>query len=268
MLLILWEALHFSPALLLASAMLLLLAVLGKNRDDAVVYLLTIWAIPIFTWLLVFKGVVPTAGHSFLWLVPAGMILSAVSSQYLHAGYRGVFTVASTFLMCMTVVTVPVDGLLQRNDPMPERLILSLTAAPDTIRHIKPGEQLQELKQIAAYLNEQQPGRNTMVDASTGSGILFLLNQPNSLMLATNYNLRTILTDTTNHIDQILVPAPTTDAGGRSEILKQYPYLYERGAPWARLEKEFDGPSRWRLFEVINPARQKEIVKYNDLLTR
>jgi hypothetical protein len=53
------------------------------------------------------------------------------------------------------------------------------------------------------------------------------------------------------HVDLIFVPRPTFDALGRSDVLRAHPLLYERGATWARLEREFTGGREWRAYRVL-----------------
>ncbi|MBI3684037.1 MAG: hypothetical protein HY235_27000, partial [Acidobacteria bacterium] len=73
------------------------------------------------------------------------------------------------------------------------------------------------------------------------------------LVITTDQDFQQRLRSLSTSVDQVLVPFPSFDALGRSDVLNDYPDLYRGGEPWAELVREFPGPIGWRLYRIKRP---------------
>lgn len=247
------QILSLAPLVLPASIALLLVAIWRRRWADLTL-LFVAWSILAFTFLIALRGLLPPWSRYFFWMVPAGVVVAAATYRACPHGWpRGVAALAAAGLLLVPAVGLPAQawGVIQQ--PMPQRLFASLLVAPETAQYAGEGGQLDEFVEMARFLNGQPQGTTTMIDASVGSGIVFFLDRPQDLVLTTDKDFFSILHQPVGQVEQILVPFPSFDARGRSEVLKAYPTLYDEGAPWAQLVREFPGPGAWRLFRVVEP---------------
>ncbi len=242
--------------LLLPASLLLIVFVIWRRRWSDLAYLALAWSILGFTFLIALRGILPPWSRYFFWMVPGGVVVAGAA--YRAAGTvwpRRLVALATMALLLVPAVGLPLNAWPLLQQPLPQRIVSALIVAPETVDYASDGGQLDEFVEMARYLNAQPPGTLTMIDASVGSGIVFYLQRPNELVITTDSDFFSILASPVGHAGQILVPRPTLDSLGRSEILKAYPDIYAGGRPWARLLHEFGGPGGWRLFQVETPAK-------------
>ncbi len=244
---------HLSPLLLAASAVLLIW-VLSKRRWSALAYLAFAWSILGFTLAIAYAGILPPFSRYFFWAGPGGVIVAGATYHATGNPWtRRIIATATVGIALYSAFMAPAEAWLKLPQDTEQRVITAVLVAPEAAGYTRPGAQLHEFKEIAGYLNSRPPGDLTIVDASLGSPLVFFLSRPNEIVLATDRDFFPILRDPVGNVGRILVPYPSFDSQGRSDVLGLYPDLYELGAPWATLEREFPGPMRWRIYRVENP---------------
>ncbi len=254
-LLLLREVSSLAP-LLLPASLLLLGCVVWRRRWSDLVYLALAWSILGFTFLIALRGLLPPWSRYFFWMVPGGVVAAGAAYRAAETVWlRRLIALTAMALLLVPTVGLPLNAWSHLQQPLPQRAISALIVAPETVDYAAEGGQLDEFVEIARYLNTQPPGTLTMIDASVGSGVVFFLQRPNELVITTDSDFFSILASPVGQAGQILVPRPTLDSLGRSEILKAYPGIYDEGEPWAYLLHEFPGSSAWRLFRVEASAQ-------------
>ncbi|MCX7837920.1 MAG: hypothetical protein N2559_00465 [Anaerolineae bacterium] len=241
-----------SPLLALATLLLIVL-VLWKKAWGDLSYLALGWSILGFTFFTAWRGLLPPFTRYFFWIVPAGVIIAATAYRCAHKRWTRALTLALMTVALWAPFTWLIPRALERlPDPYPLRIVGAFLLPPEVTDHRQVRGQLDEFKMIAAYLNAQHPPRTTLLDAAIGSPLLFFLTRPETLVLTTDRDFKQILSSPIGRVDQILVPYPSFDARGRSEILKLYPAIYD-GQAWTQLVHEFPGPNAWRLYRIVSP---------------
>lgn len=251
--LLLWRHIaDLAPLLALATPLLVML-VLWKKAWGDLSYLALGWSILGFTFFAAWRGLLPPFTRYFFWIVPAGVLIAATAYQCARQRWARVLTLALTTLLLFAPFTWLIPRALDRlPEAYPLRLVGAFLLPPEVTDYRQVRGQLDEFKTIALYLNAQNPPRTTLLDAAIGSPLLFFLQRPETLALSTDRDFKTLLHSPFGRVDQILVPYPSFDARGRSDIFKLYPALYD-GYAWTRLVYEFPGPNAWRLYQVVPP---------------
>lgn len=248
--LLMHQTLSLAPLLLLATP-LLMLCVVWRQRWSDLAYLALGWSILGFTFMIALRGLLPPWARYFFWAVPAGVIVAGAAYRAAETGWpRRCVALGVTLLLLIPAVGMPLQVWPKLSEPWPLRAVAAIVLAPEVKDSAGAHGQFDEFVAMASYLDAQPTETLTMIDASVGSPIVFFLKRPDKLVMTTDTDFLPILRDPVDRVDQVLVPFPSFDAKGRSDILKLYPDLYEGGQPWARLTHEFPGPSAWRLFEV------------------
>lgn len=251
--LMLREVAGLAPLLLVASA-LLVLCVFWRRRWADLVYLAFAWSILGFTFMIALGGILPPWTRYFFWAVPGGMI--AAGAAY-HASsntwLRRSIALGVLAFSLYSASAMYADAWTKLPQQPDQKLVSALLVAPESAVYTRTGVQLEEYKEIASYLNGEPAGVSTLVDSSIASPLVFFLSHPNHLVQTTDRDFFSILRDPAGQVDQILVPYPSFDARGRSEVLNLYPDIYDQGEAWATLVHEFQGPEHWRLYRLEPP---------------
>jgi hypothetical protein len=256
--LVLRQLVELGPLLLPASILLVVLIIKRMRWGDLAILALG-WSIVGFTFLIAYRGVLPPWTRYFFWIIPGGVLVAATAYRACPSRrWRELtgFAVALLLFGQAAVLHIQAWPKLEQLPPL-QRMVATLVVAPEAAHYAGAGGQLDEFMEIADYMNAQPPGMLTLIDASVGSAIVFYLDRPWELAITTDTDFFPILSSPVGKVQQVLVPLPTFDSRGRSEILKEYPNIYEGGEPWARLSHEFSGPSAWRLFEVVDTGQRK-----------
>ncbi len=218
-------------------------------------YLSLAWSILGFTAFSAWQGALPPFARYFSWAVPAGVIAAATLYRGLASGVARAAVGAGTCLL----LVLPVAQLMARALPLvPEPAPLSIVAAaflpPDVPDASWMRGQVDAYEAIARYLDAQPAGITTLVDASVGgTDLLLFLKSRHAVVTTGDEDFLERLRAPIGRVDQILVPRPTFDALGRSDVLRLHPRLYDGAEPWAVLEHEFPSGRGWRLYRVVQP---------------
>ncbi|RKP55231.1 hypothetical protein D7Z26_08430 [Cohnella endophytica] len=118
----------------------------------------------------------------------------------------------------------------------------------EAFRRGKLYDEQQAGQAASRYLNENYPDSMTLTDSFSSFRIIMGSDRPRKFVITSDRDFRRMLEDPQGSaVELILVPNPqavlTLDA-----VNREYPRLYEEGAPWATLLKQFD--DYWRLYRV------------------
>ncbi|MDY8022699.1 glycosyltransferase family 39 protein [Paenibacillus polymyxa] len=110
-------------------------------------------------------------------------------------------------------------------------------------------------RKIAVWLDEHLPKSTIMTDSASAYTMIVYSQYPKRFLITSDYSFNKALTyPQDNHVDYILVPKIMSGMP-LSKINMVYPNLYEKGAPWVQLEREFNG--EWRLYKVLPKSLTK-----------
>ncbi|MDP1510198.1 glycosyltransferase family 39 protein [Paenibacillus sp. CMAA1739] len=104
-------------------------------------------------------------------------------------------------------------------------------------------------RKIAVWLDQHLPKSTIMTDSASAYTMIVYSQYPKRFLITSDYSFNKALSyPQDNHVDYILVPKIMSGMP-LSKINMVYPNLYEHGAPWVQLEREFNG--EWRLYKVL-----------------
>ncbi|MGW8443678.1 hypothetical protein ACWGXJ_22470 [Paenibacillus sp. S33] len=110
-------------------------------------------------------------------------------------------------------------------------------------------------RKIAVWLDEHLPKSTIMTDSASAYTMIVYSQYPKRFLITSDYSFnKTLSYPQDNHVDYILVPKIMSGMP-LSKINMVYPNLYEKGAPWVQLEREFNG--EWRLYKVLPKSLTK-----------
>lgn len=117
-------------------------------------------------------------------------------------------------------------------------------------------------RQIADYLTANHVGRDILVDDFQGYRIVFFTGRPEWFVATGDQDFDATLRDPVGRVRYMLVSSTKLE-GALNKVNIVYPTLYERGAPWARLEQDWSSGdpmgSTWRLYRILDtPPGQEE----------
>ncbi|URJ59893.1 ArnT family glycosyltransferase [Paenibacillus polymyxa] len=110
-------------------------------------------------------------------------------------------------------------------------------------------------RRIAVWLDEHLPKSTIMTDSASAYTMIVYSQYPKRFLITSDYSFNKALSyPQDHHVDYILVPKIMSGMP-LSKINMVYPNLYEKGAPWVQLEREFNG--EWRLYKVLPKSLTK-----------
>ncbi|OAZ50952.1 glycosyltransferase family 39 protein [Paenibacillus polymyxa] len=111
-------------------------------------------------------------------------------------------------------------------------------------------------RKIAVWLDKHLPKSTIMTDSASAYTMIVYSQYPKRFLITSDYAFNKALSyPQENHVDYILVPKIMSGMP-LSKINMVYPNLYEHGAPWVQLEREFNG--EWRLYKVLPKSLTNE----------
>lgn len=252
--LLLRQITDLAPLITVATA-LLIFHVVWRRRWADLVHLALAWSVLGFVYFIAFRGLLPPFTRYSFWIVPAGVIAASAAYRAAPSGWpRHSVAIATALLLLFPSTWLPFQAWHRLSDPLPQRFAGALLLPPEVTDARQVRGQLEEFRAVADYLNAQQPGTLTLMDGAIAEAVLFFLARPYEVVTS-DRDFFDILRSPVGRVDQILVPYPSFDARGRSDVLRLYPHLYENPEPWARLIQEFRGTSAFRLYQVVKNDR-------------
>jgi len=246
----------FVGPLLAVATLALLLVIFIKKRWIDFDFIMLGWSVVLFTVLISFRGYLPAFSRYFIWLIPGGIIvMGAVYSSLKNKVLRFVVN-----LLLIGLLAYPIINQISKKwdliqDPIPQKILLSWIIAGEQQSVSYENSSLDEMQMIAEYLNAQPEDTITIVDHSISMSLALMVDHPENLVMTTDTDFFDILKNPIGKADQILVPYPSFDARGRSQVLKYYPGIYEGFETWTTFKYEFSSPLPWRLYEINDPAK-------------
>lgn len=247
------EAVTLAPILLVATLLLGMVIVL-KKRWFEIGYLIIGWSILAFTFFTAYRGSLPPFSRYFFWVVPAGILIAGALHRFSENKlFRNFVAVGTSIVMIFTILGLTSHAFGLFPEHTPQRL-LGAFLVPAEVEDVHTVQGwLDEYKEVALFLNKQPPGHMTILDNAIGNPIDLFLERPYEIVRTTDTDFFPILRSIIDNVDQVLIPEPTFDAIGRSDILNYYPGMYEGKLKWAKLIHEFPGSHHWRLFQITSP---------------
>ena len=248
---LLFSEVSFVGPLLVVASIALLFVIFIKKRWIDFDFILLGWSIILFTFMIGYRGYLPAFSRYYIWLIPGGIIVmgalySSVKKKWIH--------LILNFLLVGSLVFPIVNQVSKKwdliEDPMPQKLLLSWIIAGEQQSVSYENDSLNEMQMIAEYLNTQADDTITIVDHSISMSLALMVDNPKNLVMTTDMDFFDVLENPIGKADQILVPYPSFDARGRSQVLKYYPGIYEGFETWTSFTYEFPSPLPWRLFAI------------------
>lgn len=216
-------------------------------RWDMLILILMFISIPTLQYLLLLRG------STFAWFryFMYGFPITVAWLPYELSQVKGKKTAWTILSLSLLASAVLLTYAMLREDIAPDEYgYITMTGQFDDQRLV--GE-------IARYMNEQLSDAVVMMDSSTSFRIILKSIHPERYVITSDRIFHAALDDPQSYgIEYILTLNPTLATSG-SAIHSKYPGLYEDGARWLELYKEF-GPNDWRLYkvtgEVYNPLRE------------
>lgn len=257
---LLFTEISFVGPLLVVASLLLLLIMIAKKRWIDLDYILLGWSIIMFTFLIGYRGYLPAFSRYFIWLIPGGVIVMGAVHLALEKKWQRM-VINLLLVVCLAFPTYSQVSkkwdLIQ--EPMPQKLLLSWIIAGEQQSVSYENASLAEMQMIANYLNAQPANTITIVDHSISMSLALMVDHPKNLVMTTDMDFFDILRNPVGKADQILVPYPTFDARGRSQVLQYYPGIYEGFETWTKFKTEFPSPLPWRLYTIVDPNQPDQV---------
>jgi hypothetical protein len=253
---LLFEEFSFLGPLMIVATIVLLVVIVVKKRWIDFDFLMIFWSIAIFTVLIGYRGFLPGFTRYFIWLIPGGILVMGAVYQTLEAKWLRLVANFFVIVLLLFPMLQQVSTKWYANEqPLWEKTILTWMIAGEEQDFSAENGNMIDLKIIAEYLNQQPDGTTTLADHSLASVLGLMVDRPKDLIMTTDTDFSEILRNPPSNVDQILVPYPSFDAKGRSEVLKLYPGIYDGFETWTTFLYEFPTSQQWRLYLVNNPEK-------------
>jgi hypothetical protein len=123
--------------------------------------------------------------------------------------------------------------------------------------NIDPSEVVQ--RDVAKYIDSNIPNARILMDSVRTYNVILSVNHPQNLVVSCSYNFKAALNKPQKyHIDYILVPSRDNDFNLQDAVNIRYPKLYENGAKWCVLAKQFG--DYLRLYRVITKDKKDTLI--------
>ena len=199
----------------------------------------------------------------FVYIVPGTVALLGYCLSRLHWDLPGLrhwlphLTVAGC-LVGLLVSNVATGVTLASNRPGIENETLEmkawLTGAPENSLYLE--------ESVAQYINAHVHSRSVLIDDFIGAKIILLSDKPQLFIDTRDTDFQRDLIDPVGHVSYILVPVPEF-VNQLDAINRQYPNLYNQGAPFVTLVREFTGlpTGMWTAHVTLgNPLRHQRLI--------
>ncbi|WP_035121705.1 glycosyltransferase family 39 protein [Cohnella panacarvi] len=219
---------------------LIVRTITGRLRDwDTAVLLLLFCAVPGLQYLLLLRQTSFGWFRYFMYVFP--VVVAWIPYEMNRVGLR-LRRTSFAILAGSLVVSAVMLGYAMTNPNI----------APDennylTIKTTNEHYQRQLVERDLARWIEVSIDGTVLTDSASAFTILVNSREPRKYLITSDYDFRdAVLRPLDYAIDYILIPKPLNNV--QSTINMQYPDLYEKGAEWVELEREFGG--LWKLYRI------------------
>ncbi len=243
------------PAFFLAE--ILLFVRILRNRDAFALCLAIITAsFPAFQALMNFAGLSFGSLRFYIYLIPFSVVamVYALQPQKEATGVplslrRAVLILALALSSAVTLYGISLTYFLQAEE---------MVFVKAVVNNERGGNFAHE-KAIAHYLADLPSNTRILADDLRADVIIPFTDQFERFVTTRNPEFMDVARDPVGKVDYILVPRLEN---APSMLLSQHPKMYESGAPFLQLEREFLGQGYsldWRLYRVVNPETRGDV---------
>jgi hypothetical protein len=114
-------------------------------------------------------------------------------------------------------------------------------------------------REIAEYVDSLPNNTLVAMDSFLAFPVNAFSHQHERFVIISDRDFVELVNRPENRVTHFLVPTNVCPAGqaclaDADQLNRTYPALWERGAPWATLEKQFGGINQWRLYRIDGPT--------------
>lgn len=181
-------------------------------------------------------------------------------SAQARSSHRGVVAAISVLALAAGLPTGALAVLsptINQSDAYPLQALLS--RAPLTHEQQLASKRWITDRAVATYIDAMHPGRGSvLIDDFLGFGIVIGSDNGDQFVITSDRDFQPILADPEQSTVRYVLVPPNRDLGLLDAVNRAYPSMYENGAGFATLVKQFDDVSdlgtNWRLYR-LTPAR-------------
>ncbi|NEW06387.1 glycosyltransferase family 39 protein [Paenibacillus sp. SYP-B3998] len=149
----------------------------------------------------------------------------------------------STALILGMLVSTVVMGMMMNNPQI-------ASDEYEAFRHNKLFAEQEAGAAATAYINDHLSDQMILTDSFSAFRIIMGSHHPQNFVITSDHDFMDSLANPKEHkINFILVPNPQAVLS-LDGVNQKYPYLYDQGAEWASLYKEFNG--YWKLYKILD----------------
>lgn len=205
-------------------------------RWDFLMLLILATSIPFMQVVLLLKGGTAAWIRYYMYAFPIVAIWIPYEISVMKFRKTG-----STLLIIGMLVSTVVMGIMMNNPEI----------ASDEYEAFRKNKLFAEQKagaEATAFINENLSDELILTDSFSSFRIIMGSDSPKNFVITSDHDFVDSLDQPAeNNIDYILLPNPQAVLSLDS-VNQKYPHLYEQGAEWATLYKEFNG--YWRIYKV------------------
>lgn len=201
--------------------------------------------VPCLQGLLLYLGKSADWSRFFIYNIPFGFVLTALSVQLLPVRWR------KTMLIVVSLLLLIGDGSTWRALHSPVWGRGSITSV-EAVQHGRTTHPFAEQFSVAAYIN-QHPHIKVLLDTFTSYAVVVGVKNPNQFIMTADLDFQSVLQNPGGRVNMLLVPKPV-GVGALNALNRAYPGLWAGRLSWTSRVIEFPGPSHYRLYRVLPTA--------------
>ncbi|BBI30706.1 glycosyltransferase family protein [Cohnella abietis] len=205
-------------------------------RWDFLLLLIMAFSIPFMQVILLLKGGTAAWIRYYMYAFP--IVVIWIPYEISQMKFR---KIGSTLLIMGLLVSTLVMGVMMNNPKI-------ASDEYEAFRHNKLFIEQEAGTAATKYINENLSDQMILTDSFSSFRIIMGSKHPKNYVITSDHDFKDSLEKPTEHkIDYILLPNPQAVLS-LDAVNQKYPNLYDQGAEWATLYKEFNG--YWKLYKV------------------
>ncbi|WP_188538846.1 glycosyltransferase family 39 protein [Paenibacillus segetis] len=205
-------------------------------RWDFLMLIILAVSIPFMQVILLLKGGTAAWIRYYMYAFPIVAVWTPYEISQMKFRKTG-----STLLIIGMLVSTVVMGMMMNNPKI-------ASDEYEAFRHNKLYAEQEAGAAATAYINENLSDQKILTDSFSSFRIIMGSKHPKNFIITSDHDFKESLDSPTDHeVDFILLPNPQAVLS-LDNVNQTYPNLYDQGAEWATLYKEFNG--FWRLYKV------------------
>ncbi|MDF2722294.1 MAG: hypothetical protein K0Q59_1969 [Paenibacillus sp.] len=208
---------------------------------DFLLLVLIAMSIPAMQYILLIRGGTAAWVRYYMYALP--IVTVWIPYEISRMRFRRMGTAA---LLVAMIASAVAGGFLMNNHAI-------ASDEYEAFRKLDLYEEQHAGKAAAAYINAYLPDQTILTDSFSGFIVILSSDHPKNFIITADKEYMNALENSAQspvRIDYVMVPNPNSvDKFKLDSINVKYPRLYDEGADWAVLHKEFGG--YWKIFKVI-----------------